>query len=151
MKSLCNLGRYWLVLQFVALSVLFGLIIYLSLRSSPSMGELAWLPGPIADWADRNGDLRTLVPYALAATLWCWCLRCYYLHKPAVQMASEVRLCCGYLLGGFVLLVLLLGTELWQVFLPERHPALGDLFWGSVGIVGGLAVGGWRWSRLTKF
>ncbi|MGZ0655548.1 hypothetical protein ACWPKO_11945 [Coraliomargarita sp. W4R53] len=144
MRGWYRLCVWRLLLQLFVLSVIFCLIVYLSLRSSSSMEEIAWLPGPIAAWADRHGDLRTFVPYGIAAVLWCWLVRVYCQLRPSIQMSSGVQMICGLLLGASVLFGLLLVTEFWQLFLPKRFASLGDVFWGSIGIVGGIAVGGRR-------
>jgi len=112
------------------LATLLVLTVYLSLRSSSHMTELGWMPGWLAQWADRNGDARTAVPYFLLALLWA---------RIPVEIEGGRR---TFLLSGIMLMwILLAATEGLQYFLPRRTPSWPDMGWGTAGILTGIVLG----------
>jgi hypothetical protein len=112
--------------------VLLLAILYLSLRGSPSMRELPWLPGWLSVWADRHGELRTAVPYGAAALMCPWLLQ-----VDPHRLAAARRWLYGQALGLFSALLL---TEGAQCFLVHRTASLADIAWGTLGIVLGGAL-----------
>lgn len=114
------------------LLVVGSLILYLSLRPSPSLREVSWLPGWLGAWADQHGDLRTGVPFFVLSSYFAleawWTFRSFK-YLPYVL----------WILGASGLLVLLGLAEVIQVWLPQRTASFGDIAWGSVGTI----AGGW--------
>jgi hypothetical protein len=58
-------------LFYLAISVVAGLVLYLSWRSQPSMGLVWFMPQWLAHWADEraNDAIRTAVPLVLLGVL----------------------------------------------------------------------------------
>ena len=108
-----------------------GLILYLSLRTSPSLVELSWLPDWLSRWADRHGDFRTLIPYAAASSYIgleaCW------IFRRSTSLPALI-----WLLAAYGLLALLCLTELIQIPLSRRTFSWLDLLWGGLGILSGV-------------
>lgn len=116
------------LLALLAFLVLAAATLYLSLRSSPLMVGVLWIPPAVASWADHNSDLRTAVPYALLAFLVPW-----------IGGWIKLRYCAPF---GFLALTLLLAaTESSQFLLEKRSPSWLDIGWGMAGIAGGTAIG----------
>jgi small-conductance mechanosensitive channel len=112
-------------------------ILYLSLRSSPSLQELPWLPDWLGAWADRHSELRTAVAYFACGLLcpWVGCRR-GEADGFVRWLLSKVVLGCG-------LLIVLLLTEGVQFFLECRVASFADIALGALGIVLGIALGTW--------
>jgi hypothetical protein len=92
------------------------------------MSELEWLPDWLAGWADRNGDLRTGVPFFV--------LSCYLgLEACLAFPKSRTLATLMWLLGFYPLLGLLFLVELAQIPLANRHFSWGDISFGSLGIL----------------
>ena len=118
------------ILLLVPFLILFCLTLYLSLKASPEMKSVSWIPPFLAEWADRNSDLRTAVPYALLGIMVSWITSN---QKPGRRRQL--------LIGVGVLVFLLLATESMQLLLQGRTGSWQDLAWGMAGIAGGAAVG----------
>ena len=128
------------------LSLVFGCIIlvtiYFSLRSSPNLKEVQFLPDWIGYWADIHVNARTAVPYFILALLWP-------MVASALQLMNRDRLTPKrfpkeslLLIIGYVgIAVLLLSTEALQIFIPTRFVTLEDTLWGTLGISSGGIVG----------
>jgi len=103
-------------------------ILYFSLRSSPYLGDVTWLPVGLARWADsRQGeDIRTAVPFVLLGVCAGWAGRKWH---------AKVR---------FVtfLLMLPLGVEVAQLMIPSRTGSMKDVVWGWAGGIAGLLIAG---------
>ena len=114
-------------------------LLYLSLRGSPSLREVCWLPEWLSAWADRHGELRTAVPYCAAGLLCPWLLtRNQARPTGRSQLIGHGRL-APILWAAASLFVLLLLTEGAQLVLPNRFVSLADIAWGTLGIVVGVA------------
>ena len=92
--------------------------------SSDLLVKLGWIPGPVAEWADRNPTLRTAVPFAILGAL------------VGLPLQSARARAIG--LGAVVLL--LLATEGAQAGIPKRVFDLADLLWGLCGIAIGAVI-----------
>ena len=98
-------------------------ILYLSLRSSPSLQELPWLPDWLGAWADRHGELRTAVAYFACGLLcpWVGCRR--------GEADGFVRWLLSKGVLGCGLLIVLLLTEGVQFFWGAAWHRLQILLW----------------------
>jgi hypothetical protein len=116
------------------------IILYLSLRGSPSLREVWWLPEWLSAWADRHGELRTAVPYCAAGLLCPWLLtRNQARAAGRSHPIRDGRLALS-LWAAVSLFALLLFTEGAQLVLPNRVTSLADVAWGALGIVVGVAA-----------
>lgn len=133
--------------RLICLLGLGGLLIaYLSLRPSPSLSELSWLPSWLGEWADApgNGDRRTAIPFFLLSGYLA--MECCLVFR-----ASKARAHTVWLLGASGLLLLLGMMEGLQLILPTRSASAFDLAWGSFGILlGGLPLGLRTWAGVAK-
>ena len=139
-RALSSAGLQWGV-RAAYLLLLVG-ILYLSLRGSPSLREVCWLPEWLSAWADRHGELRTAVPYCAAGLLCPWLLTRNQ-ARPAGRrypMIGDGRLALS-LWAAASLFALLLLTEGAQLLLPNRFASLADVGWGALGIIGGTSAG----------
>jgi hypothetical protein len=126
---------FFKAIALLVLSWLVICIVYFSLRSSPHLLETGWMPDWLGKWADRNGELRTVVPYIFASIIWSTIVISNKGDQTNGASLSRLILGCSILFG------LLVVTELWQLFLPLRSTSWGDIGWGSVGILLGLGFG----------
>jgi len=96
-----------------------GLAIFLSVKSSPSMSAVGWLPHFITHWADRHGRSCNFPAYAMLAI-------------PFLTIAPG-RL---HRAGATVLLAILVaGLEIIQLWIPTRYSDKWDVFWGWSGLL----------------
>ena len=136
-RALSTAGLQWGVRAAYLLLLL--AILYLSLRGSPSLREVCWLPEWLSAWADRHGELRTAVPYCAAGLLCPWLLiRNQAQPTGRSQLIGHGRLAPS-LWAAASLFALLLLTEGAQLVLPNRSASLADIAWGTLGIVVGVA------------
>jgi hypothetical protein len=96
-----------------------GLAIFLSVKSSPSMSAVGWLPHFITHWADRHGQLCNLPAYAMLAIPFL-----------AVAPGRLHRTCVV-----FSLAILVAGLEIVQLWIPMRCSDKWDVFWGWSGLL----------------
>jgi hypothetical protein len=96
-----------------------GLAIFLSVKSSPSMSAVGWLPHFITHWADRHGQLCNLPAYAMLAIPFL-----------AVAPGRLHRTCVV-----FSLAILVAGLEIVQLWIPTRCSDKWDVFWGWSGLL----------------
>lgn len=130
-------GAIFVSILTVSFIGLLWAILYLSLRSSPSLSSVDWLPSQLTQWADRNGEFRTFVPYCFASLLLV--AIAFFMGKFCIIPAALEKLCI--LAGGSGLLTLLTLTELAQLALEQRVASWADLGWGSLGIALGMIAG----------
>jgi len=136
-RALSTAGLQWGVRAAYLLLLL--AILYLSLRGSPSLREVCWLPEWLSAWADRHGELRTAVPYCAAGLLCPWLLiRNQARPTGRSQLIGHGRLAPS-LWAAASLFALLLLTEGAQLVLPNRLASLADIALGTLGIVVGVA------------
>ncbi|CAA6696205.1 MULTISPECIES: hypothetical protein [unclassified Lentimonas] len=118
----------------ISFAFIFGclLISYLSLRSSPILMEINWIPNWLSQWADANGngERRTSVPFfALSGYL---TLEAMFAFKECRALPWMIWALAAYALFGLLCL-----TEFIQIWLPERTASWADIGWGTLGIAGG--------------
>ncbi len=108
-------------------AVLVGLIVYFSIRPSPHLGEIDWLPTVLTKWADGRGgeDVRTAVPFLLLGGVTGFLSR------------SGRRV----IVSAVVLVALVLLVEGAQYFVPSRTASIQDVGWGALGGFVGLSLG----------
>ena len=116
------------------------LVLYFSLRPSPALSEINWLPQWLASWADRNGNLRTIVPYLGASLLVSLCVSLYEQIFPSISVSVGIRRFICLATGASSLFILLLLTELAQIGLSRRWASWEDVFWGGLGIFLGILL-----------
>lgn len=92
---------------------------YLALRPSPYVSEVVWVPKGLAIWADRHGDIRNLVAFALVGLV----------AGGAGRLAG---------LGAYRLLlgvaVLAAGVEIAQLGIAGRVFSWVDIAWSWAGV-----------------
>ena len=137
-RALSSAGLQWGVRAAYLLLLL--AILYLSLRGSPSLREVCWLPEWLSGWADRHGELRTAVPYCAAGLLCPWLLTRDQARPTGRSHPIEHSRLALSLWAAASLFVLLLLTEGAQLVLPNRFASLADVAWGALGIVVGVAA-----------
>jgi peptidoglycan/LPS O-acetylase OafA/YrhL len=105
-----------------------GILILLSWLPNPILNKLGWLPDGVGTWADHpdNENIRTAVPMLI----WGFLAGMILFLKRA-----EMR---WWILSGLTGTVLVAIAELGQIWIPNRHPDFGDIFWGCVGLNTGL-------------
>lgn len=96
--------------------------------------EISWLPRWLGHWADRNGELRTAVPFFM--------LSAYLAIEAWIGFSKSCSLAnLAWLLGAFCLIALLTLTEVLQLVLPLRHFDWADIGFGMIGtLLGGFPL-----------
>lgn len=117
-----------------------ALVLYASWAEDSRMGEIAWIPRWISEWADDDREnTRTAVPFVLLGLI-----HSLWPHR-------RVGAWRGWLLAFGGLLALIGLAELGQFGIPLRTPCWADIGWGAAGAASGLA-GGWvaraGWAKL---
>jgi VanZ like family len=120
--------RRGMVLLFLSAGLVW-LILLASWAPDSRMTALRWVPGWLANWADRDPNLRTAIPFIPLAFLLTHGFRSCKLKWPAAWAVLLCGLC-------------LLFSEFGQVFLPLRTADVRDLLWGGVGIAVGTGLAG---------
>ena len=96
-----------------------GLVAFLSLRSSPALATVHWMPGTIARWADGHGRICNFPAYGLLAV-------------PFLLIASSLRRQTTVVI---LLALLIAAFELIQLDLPRRTCDPGDIACGWAGLL----------------
>jgi hypothetical protein len=93
--------------------------IYLSVRPSPALATVWWLPHFISLWADHHGVLRNFPAYAMLAF-------------PFLMMTPGVlqRACAVAFLAVFAALM-----EIIQLWIPTRFADMRDILWSWIGLL----------------
>ncbi len=111
-----------------AMALLLILLILVASWSADSrMAALRWVPDWAAEWADRDPNIRTAIPFIPLAFLLTWGFAWRGSKWPGVGSL----LVCGACLAL---------AELGQAFLPTRTADVADLMWGGAGIAAGLVL-----------
>lgn len=118
LRSLVGRGGMHPVLLVAGL-VGIGLVTFLSLRSSPALSTVSWLPRSIAHWADAHGRLCNFPAYGLLAV-------------PFLLITSNLRWQMGMLAG---LALLIVAFEIIQLDLLARSCDPADVAWGWAGLL----------------
>lgn len=106
-------------------------VVYLSLRASPSMQEISWLPRELAGWADRHAHLRHAVGFVLVSMFALSLLGARGRGSSHRKIPDFLR-SDSPILAALCLLVAVL--ELAQLFLPRRSCDWEDILAGMCGI-----------------
>jgi len=96
-----------------------GAVTLLSLRSSPAISTVRWIPQPIARWADRHGRSCNFVAYGIVGL-------------PLLMLTPSPRRQLG------IVLLMSLGIaalEVIQFALPSRVCDVWDIFYGVNGVL----------------
>jgi hypothetical protein len=127
----------WLIALGIAL------IFYLSWLPQPKLGLLWFMPKWLAPWVDAraNDTIRTGVPFVLIGFL------------VSLRLVVSRRPWHWWLASWFGLVAIVMIAEVGQLFEPHRIFDWGDIMWGAVGSVVGLAGGGMAAvsARIWKF
>ncbi len=115
--------------------LLIALILVASWSPDSRMAAQPWLPGWAAEWADRDPNIRTAIPFIPLAFL----LTLGFAWQGCKWPVLGTVLVCGLCLGL---------AEVGQVYLPARTADAADLIWGAAGISAGLVLA-WvmRWKK----
>jgi hypothetical protein len=101
-----------------------GLCVYLSLRASPALNTVSWLPHGVARWADAHGRFDNFPAYGLVAL-------------PLFLLATGTR----RQLAIFVIMTMFIALlEFAQRTIPTRHCDIWDLIYGGLGLATAWAV-----------
>jgi hypothetical protein len=113
-------GARWIQIGIAGVGI-FGvwLAIFLSVKSSPSMSAVHWLPHFITHWADHHGQSCNFPAYAMLAIPFL-ALAPGRLHRAGVTV---------------LLAILIAGLEIVQLWIPTRCSDKWDIFWGWSGLM----------------
>jgi glycopeptide antibiotics resistance protein len=120
------------VLRFVIkLFIVFGccIVFYFSWEPNPNIGLKPYFPHWLGAWTNKNGNLRTAVPFIFLGAL---------LELGFVNIQENWKKRINILI---LLTVIVFIAELGQLFLPQRHFDIADILWGIFGSMIGLYVG----------
>jgi hypothetical protein len=93
--------------------------IYLSVRPSPALATVWWLPHFISRWADHHGILRNFPAYAMLAV-------------PFLMVATGVRQ-RAYAVAFLAIFAALM--EIIQLWIPTRFADMRDIVWSWAGLL----------------
>ena len=118
------------VLYYFLVALGAGLVLYLSWRSHPIMGQVWFIPKPIAHWADQreNDTIRTAVPFVLLGLV------------VGGQLAWQHQLQRHWLTAWGALVGLVVLAEAGQHFQADRSFDVADIAWGAAGAAVGLGI-----------
>ena len=109
----------WLVKAMLLVGVIgVALAIFLSVRSSPTLTTVWWLPHFVSHWADRHGVFRNFPAYAILAVP-------FLMITPGILQRACV-------IASLAVVAALL--EVIQLWIPTRFADLGDIFWSWAGL-----------------
>lgn len=114
-----------------------GLAAFLSLRSSPAISTVRWIPQWLSHWADAHGRFDNFPAYGLVSLP-------FYL----ISSHFGTQLSIFLALATFVVLL-----ECVQILIPSRHCDGYDMVWGILGVLAAwMAVGLLRkgWTKLIQ-
>ena len=141
---LIPLRKIWLI----AFVLLFGAVVYLSLRSSPAIVTVPLFPHPFAAWLDQHDFIKNLLGFSAMSVVAFQT----FLPDPWAVSVNR-RLATSAALVVFIIL-LVAGLELAQTRLPQRFCDPQDLMAGGLGVilawVGSVALSRSRRSRAWK-
>lgn len=118
-------GRKWFKEAFFCAGLLgIGVVTFLSLRSSPAISTVWWIPRFVANWADRHGRFDNFPAYGMMGV-------------PFFMIASAFR---RQVWVFAVLSLIIISLELTQLAIPTRHCDVWDMFWGCMGLLAAWAI-----------
>jgi hypothetical protein len=113
-------GRKWFKGGVLCAGLLgVGVVTFLSLRSSPEITTVKWVPKIIANWADRHGRFCNFPAYGALAV-------------PFLLIASTLRRQAWIIA---LLAVLIAALEISQLAIPTRVCDVWDIAWGWAGLL----------------
>lgn len=117
----------YLIIIFIVLGSC--LVFYFSWLPNPNIGIKPYFPKWLGEWTNKNGNLRTAVPFVFLGIL---------LEFGFVDLKEVWK-------KRFIILIILVGivivAELGQLFLPKRHFDIEDILWGISGSILGICTG----------
>jgi VanZ family protein len=117
-------------LLVILFTLVIGIILYFSWIPDNNLAHTGLLPAWLARWTNRHGNLRTAVPYFLLGFLY------------EMLMHGKLNTWTKRLAVWAILSILVIITEIVQLYIPGRYPSFADIFWGSTGTIGGMLAGG---------
>jgi glycopeptide antibiotics resistance protein len=118
-------GRKWFRGGFIGMGLAgIGMVSFLSLRPTPAISTLRWMPKFIANWADRHGQFDNFPAYMAMGV-------------PFFMIISGFR---RQMWTIAILSAFIVSLELTQLAIPTRHCDVADMFWGSMGVAAAWAV-----------
>lgn len=115
------------ILIFVFGSVI---VFYLSWLPDPDVGSNWYFPKWLGDWTNKNGNLRTAVPF-----LFLGLFSSYTIYRKF----QSARFYLQFLLL-LILIAISLIAEAGQLFLPKRHFDWADVAWATAGATSGILL-----------
>ena len=104
-------------------------VFYFSWLPNPDIGKESYFPKWLGEWTNKNGNLRTAIPFVFLGLL---------LEYEFVKLSGHWKM-------RVILLILLLEmvviAEVGQLFLSRRHFDPVDIVWGFLGSITGLFAG----------
>jgi glycopeptide antibiotics resistance protein len=91
------------------------------------MTKIKWIPGWIAELADREPNIRTAIPFIPLA---------FFLFLGLSTRSKKHPLVSTVMICAFCLCL----AELGQNLLPDRTTDVKDLIWGAAGILVGIVL-----------
>jgi hypothetical protein len=126
----------WRAIRICLVVAMLGAAFFLTLRPSPYLVGLTWVPSWLADWADSNGVLRNVPAFAA----------CYLVILVGVGWRRR------YLAFG-VTFAVATTLEVIQLWLPSRFFGWDDILASWGGVLAGFAIGSlgrWIMCRRSK-
>jgi glycopeptide antibiotics resistance protein len=113
------------------LVTLFGaaLVFYFSWLPNPNIGIKSYFPHWLGEWTNKNGNLRTAVPFVFLGFL----LEIGFVDYQDIRKKRLIILA--------ILITIVFVAELGQLYLPLRHFDIEDILWGIFGSILGLYAG----------
>lgn len=105
------------------------LVFYFSWLPNPDIGLKSYFPVWLGDWTNKNGNLRTAVPFIFLALLF------------EIGFVNDHETWKRRFIIMVILAVIVFVAELGQLFIPLRHFDPEDILWAIVGSILGLYSG----------
>lgn len=123
-QAVQGMGFFLLVVGIV-------LILLLSWKMNPNVGEYQFLPDWLSTWADRlsNNQKRTAVPFLGLGIV-----------AGVLLLFLQNRTWITWLYTWGILNFIVMVAEFGQYFIPSRQPDMKDVFWGISGSGVGLLI-----------
>ena len=117
------------IICLTLITLIISLVFYFSWIPNPNIGLKPYFPHWLGAWTNKNGNLRTAVPFIFLGAL---------LELGFVNIEENWKKRINILI---LLTVIVFIAELGQLFLPQRHFDIADILWGIFGSMIGLYVG----------
>ena len=120
--------RHWTVIFLVIAIILLFATLSASWTAQSKMSHVPWIPSLVGEWADRDPNLRTAIPFVGLAFFVTVALHCFGRWWSLIFAL-------------LVSLVVLAAAEVGQLYLPDRTADWKDIGWGSLGALIGAVTG----------